>query len=263
MHPELGGAALRGRRSSARARIVAALAECDLVICDRYAGSNAAHQGAKLEGDARRRLLDWLDEVEYGEFALPRPSSSSCSTRRSRSRASSSGERRRAGTRRWRRISTRRTPATVQPATSTSSSPSAAAGESCTRPPTTARSETSTRSPPRCGARWSRSSHDVHGVAEQMEAKRLLSAALTEGPAHAYLLHGPPGVGKKELALLFAAELLGDHARVERRSHPDLYVLEPSATRSASTTSARCATTCTCARSRPTGASTSSSAPTR
>ena len=64
-------------------------------------------------------------------------------------------------------------------------------------------------------------------VAEQVEAKRLLSAALTDGPAHAYLLHGPPGVGKRELALLFAAELLGEHARVERRTHPDLYVLEP------------------------------------
>jgi DNA polymerase-3 subunit delta' len=64
-------------------------------------------------------------------------------------------------------------------------------------------------------------------VAEQEEAKRLLSAALAEGPAHAYLLHGPPGVGKKKLALLFAAELLGEHTRVERRSHPDLYVLEP------------------------------------
>ena len=64
-------------------------------------------------------------------------------------------------------------------------------------------------------------------VAEQHEAKRLLSAALTEGPAHAYLLHGPPGVGKRAIALLFAAELLGDHARVARRTHPDLYVLEP------------------------------------
>ncbi len=64
-------------------------------------------------------------------------------------------------------------------------------------------------------------------VAEQHEAKRLLSAALVEGPAHAYLLHGPPGVGKRAVALLFAAELLGDHARVERRTHPDLYVLEP------------------------------------
>ena len=62
---------------------------------------------------------------------------------------------------------------------------------------------------------------------EQLEAKRLLSRALAEGPAHAYLLHGPPGVGKRDLALLFAAELLGDHARVVRRTHPDLYVLEP------------------------------------
>jgi DNA polymerase-3 subunit delta' len=64
-------------------------------------------------------------------------------------------------------------------------------------------------------------------VPEQHEAKRLLGAALQEGPAHAYLFHGPPGVGKRELAKRFAAELLGDHARVERGSHPDLYVLEP------------------------------------
>ena len=53
------------------------------------------------------------------------------------------------------------------------------------------------------------------GVAEQNDAKQLLSAALTDGPAHAYLLHGPPGVGKTELALLFAAELLGDQIRID------------------------------------------------
>ena len=64
-------------------------------------------------------------------------------------------------------------------------------------------------------------------VPEQHEAKRLLGAALAEGPVHAYLLHGPAGVGKRELARRFAAELLGDHARVERGTHPDLYVLEP------------------------------------
>ena len=64
-------------------------------------------------------------------------------------------------------------------------------------------------------------------VPEQHEAKRLLSAALAERPVHAYLFHGPAGVGKRELARAFAGELLGDHARVSRGSHPDLYVLEP------------------------------------
>jgi len=64
-------------------------------------------------------------------------------------------------------------------------------------------------------------------VPEQPEAKRLLEAALAEGPAHAYLLHGPPGVGKRTAALAFAAALLGDERRVLARTHPDLYVLEP------------------------------------
>jgi DNA polymerase III subunit delta' len=62
---------------------------------------------------------------------------------------------------------------------------------------------------------------------EQAEARRLLDAALAEGPAHAYLFHGPPGVGKRRAALGFAGALLGDPGRVERRAHPDLYVLEP------------------------------------
>jgi DNA polymerase III subunit delta' len=62
---------------------------------------------------------------------------------------------------------------------------------------------------------------------EQVEAKRLLQAALAEDPAHAYLFHGPPGVGKRLAAFAFAGELIGDRARVERRAHPDLYVVEP------------------------------------
>jgi DNA polymerase III subunit delta' len=62
---------------------------------------------------------------------------------------------------------------------------------------------------------------------EQEEAKRLLRAALHEGPAHAYLFHGPPGVGKRRAAVAFAAELLGERDRVLRGAHPDVYVLEP------------------------------------
>jgi DNA polymerase-3 subunit delta' len=61
---------------------------------------------------------------------------------------------------------------------------------------------------------------------EQLEAKRLLDAALEDGPAHAYLFHGPRGVGKRDAAKQFAAALLGGDPRVRRGAHPDLYVLE-------------------------------------
>ena len=47
-------------------------------------------------------------------------------------------------------------------------------------------------------------------IPEQAEAKRLLRAALAdEGPAHSYLFHGPPGVGKRAAAVAFAGELIG------------------------------------------------------
>jgi len=59
-------------------------------------------------------------------------------------------------------------------------------------------------------------------VSEQLEAKRLLEAALAEGPVHAYLFHGPAGVGKRRLAREFALELIG----TTRAVHADLYELD-------------------------------------
>ena len=64
-------------------------------------------------------------------------------------------------------------------------------------------------------------------VPEQAEAKRLLEAAVADGPSHAYLFHGPAGVGKRQAALALAGALLGDPRRVDGRTHPDLRVLEP------------------------------------
>ena len=48
------------------------LASCDVVVSDRYVPSNIAHQGAKRSGTARQQLTDWISQVEYGVFGLPR-----------------------------------------------------------------------------------------------------------------------------------------------------------------------------------------------
>ena len=63
-------------------------------------------------------------------------------------------------------------------------------------------------------------------VPEQSEAKRLLEASLSDGSAHAFLFHGPAGVGKRVAARAFAGELLGDPRRVDAGTHPDLRVIE-------------------------------------
>jgi len=73
VHPALSALLYACDRQHARPQLVAALEECDLVVCDRYVASNLAHQGSQVEGAERERLLEWLAEVEYGEFALPRP----------------------------------------------------------------------------------------------------------------------------------------------------------------------------------------------
>jgi dTMP kinase len=73
VHPALAALLYACDRFDARPELLAALATNDLVVCDRYVASNLAHQGAKLDGEPRARLLEWVVEVEYGEFELPRP----------------------------------------------------------------------------------------------------------------------------------------------------------------------------------------------
>jgi DNA polymerase-3 subunit delta' len=64
-------------------------------------------------------------------------------------------------------------------------------------------------------------------IPAQPAARRLLDAALRDDAAHAYLLHGPTGVGKRTAALAFAGALLDDPRRVEAGTHPDLRIVQP------------------------------------
>lgn len=73
VHPVLSSLLYACDRFHARPELVEALEACDLVVCDRYVASNIAHQGSQLEGEERAQFVEWLLEVEYGEFGLPRP----------------------------------------------------------------------------------------------------------------------------------------------------------------------------------------------
>ena len=44
------------------------------IIADRYVTSNMIHQAVKIEDpNERERFLDWLDDLEFEKFKLPRP----------------------------------------------------------------------------------------------------------------------------------------------------------------------------------------------
>ncbi|MFL5855095.1 MAG: AAA family ATPase, partial [Solirubrobacteraceae bacterium] len=68
------------------------------------------------------------------------------------------------------------------------------------------------------------------GLEHHPHARAVLEPALAPGatPSHAYLFHGPAGTGKRTVARALAAQLLGEHDRVERGTHPDLTWVTPS-----------------------------------
>jgi DNA polymerase III subunit delta' len=75
----------------------------------------------------------------------------------------------------------------------------------------------------------------LHGTEDHAQARMVLSTALEAGPSHAYLFHGPAGVGKRTAARAFAAELLAEsdpdpesvRRRVQSGAHPDLTWVRP------------------------------------
>ncbi|HEV2388125.1 MAG TPA: hypothetical protein VGS20_12815 [Candidatus Acidoferrales bacterium] len=69
--PHFSALLYAGDRLEAKPEIEAALAAGRLVVSDRYTGSNAAHQGARVPPEQRPEFLDWLRRLEYEVFGLP------------------------------------------------------------------------------------------------------------------------------------------------------------------------------------------------
>lgn len=72
VHPLLASLLFAGDRFESRELIQTAIANHDVVICDRYVASNVAHQGAKASGTERHELIEWIQHLEYSIYKLPR-----------------------------------------------------------------------------------------------------------------------------------------------------------------------------------------------
>ena len=71
--PEFPALLYAGDRYVARPELEAALAAGRLVVCDRYVASNLAHQAAHAPEGRSRALVEWIQEIEFGLYGLPRP----------------------------------------------------------------------------------------------------------------------------------------------------------------------------------------------
>jgi len=74
VHPQLAAVLYACDRFESLSELQALREANDVVVLDRFVGSNLAHQAAKLDGDERRILTDWILKVEHEVFGLPKPS---------------------------------------------------------------------------------------------------------------------------------------------------------------------------------------------
>lgn len=70
--PYLASLAYALDRAAAKPEMDAWLSHGGTIVCNRYATSNMAHQGARLPEVKRKEFLEWIDELEYKVHKIPR-----------------------------------------------------------------------------------------------------------------------------------------------------------------------------------------------
>lgn len=74
LDPHLAAIPYVGDRWESKPLMSRALTSGEIVLCDRYVSANQIHQGGKIQDwKKREEFLAWLDQLEFGEFSLPRP----------------------------------------------------------------------------------------------------------------------------------------------------------------------------------------------
>ena len=72
--PKLASVFYAEDRYAAASEMRKKMSEGITLLCDRYVESNMGHQGGKISDPLQRKeFIDWLEELEYGNFQLPRP----------------------------------------------------------------------------------------------------------------------------------------------------------------------------------------------
>ncbi|MCH9792510.1 MAG: thymidylate kinase, partial [Planctomycetes bacterium] len=72
VNPFLASLLYAGDRFESRDHIFQMIESSQVVIFDRYIPSNIAHQGAKLSGDERAEFIQWIEQIEYEIYSMPR-----------------------------------------------------------------------------------------------------------------------------------------------------------------------------------------------
>jgi len=70
--PRMAAILFAGDRFETLETINKAIQENDIVLMDRYVGSNLAHQSAKVKPERRKEFIDWLSTLEYEVYHLPK-----------------------------------------------------------------------------------------------------------------------------------------------------------------------------------------------
>lgn len=72
LDPHLTALLYAGDRFEAKPKLEAALNNGQIVLVDRYIGSNLAHQSARVPADRQPEFRRWIEHLEYVIYGLPR-----------------------------------------------------------------------------------------------------------------------------------------------------------------------------------------------